>query len=111
MSNKPARGPPPGLGTNNKSNIGTGNAIAPTSTGGSATNGWIGSSLAARVGQVGGNNWSSTNNGSWPSTWLLLKNLTAQVRIVYKYSYIFIYLKRVVHYRMIVIDHQFFDHY
>lgn len=76
MSNKPARGPPPGLGANNKANIVAGNVIAPTSTGGNSTNGWIGGGLSGRV---GGSNWASSNNGSWPSTWLLLKNLTTQV--------------------------------
>lgn len=76
MSNKPARGPPPGLSANNKANIVAGNIIAPTSTGGNSTNGWIGGGLSGRV---GGTNWASSNNGSWPSTWLLLKNLTTQV--------------------------------
>lgn len=77
MQNKPSRGPPPGL-SNNKGGLSGTNTIASTSASGSSTNGWIGSSLSSRV--AGTNNWNNGNSGSWPSTWLLLKNMTAQVR-------------------------------
>ena len=70
---KTARGPPPGLGSN-KSGLSGGSGSMP----GSGTNGWIGGSLTGRV-SGGGSNWAGNNN-SWHSTWLLLKNLTAQVR-------------------------------
>lgn len=75
---KTARGPPPGLGSNksggNSSGSGS-NAIA-----GNASNGWIGGSLTGRV-NSGGSNWTGNNTSGWHSTWLLLKNLTAQVCI------------------------------
>lgn len=41
MANKSARGPPPGLGSNNKGNLAGANAITSTATS-SSTNGWIG---------------------------------------------------------------------
>lgn len=95
---KTSRGPPPGLGSQksgggggNGAGVGGSNAIP-----GSGTNGWIGSSLTGRVsggaggvggggnvnagGGGGGANWPGVNNSGWNSTWLLLKNLTAQVR-------------------------------
>lgn len=82
MSKTTARGPPPGLAGKG---IGNGGGSGSTSVG---TNGWIGSSLSAggngRQSGVGVTNWSSgsggqSNAGGWHSTWLLLKNLTAQV--------------------------------
>lgn len=84
-----SRGPPPGLGSQQKTGGGGGGA--------NASNGWIGSGLGGAVGRggsVGGgaggpSNWASGTgvvggggvnpNASWNSTWLLLKNLTAQV--------------------------------
>jgi len=66
---KSARGPPPGLGS---SKVG-GNASASTT----GTNGWIGSGLSGRMSNS--SNWASNNNAGWTSTWLLLKNLTAQI--------------------------------
>lgn len=54
MTNK-SRGPPPGLGNNNKGNLSGANATTPNAS--SGTNGWIGSSLSNRVG--GSNNWIS----------------------------------------------------
>lgn len=79
--NKAPRGPPPGLGANKSA------AVNPS--GGSSANGWIGSGLA-RTGNTGNtNNWSSNTNGSWNSTWLFLKNLTAQVQIFVFLSFFF----------------------
>lgn len=77
LPNKQVRGPPPGLSANNKTNIAP-NAITSTSTSGNSANGWMSGSLTSRIG-VGSNNWN--NNGSWPSPWLLLKNLTTQACI------------------------------
>lgn len=64
---KSARGPPPGLGSNKVGGNG--------STAG--TNGWIGSGLTGRMSNS--SNWAVNNSAGWTSTWLLLKNLTAQV--------------------------------
>lgn len=88
-----SRGPPPGLGSQQKT----------PGTNSNSSNGWIGSGLGGPVGRGGssgvvggGSNWSGVGGGgvsgvgggvsgsvnpnaSWNSTWLLLKNLTAQV--------------------------------
>lgn len=61
---KTTRGPPPGLGANK-------NTAA-------AANGWTGNSGGPRSGAS--NNWPSGNG--WGSCWLLLKNLTSQVKCV-----------------------------
>lgn len=58
ITNKSARGPPPGLSNTNKANLGASNPIT-SSSATSSTNGWIGSSLSNRVGNA--NNWSSGN--------------------------------------------------
>lgn len=95
-----ARGPPPGLSNNNKGNLGGSNAITSTATS-SSTNGWIGGNL--RLSELkkvkhpptkylspsksGFSRWNlkkcsicrNSDSGSWPSTWLLLKNMTAQI--------------------------------
>lgn len=87
LPSKSARGPPPGLGVS--SNKGTAPSIttASSTTGGNC-NGWIGGSLAGRIEGSNNSNWTNNNNtnnnnnnsnSSWPSSWLLLKNLTAQV--------------------------------
>lgn len=75
---KTARGPPPGLGSNKSGGNGTGSGSNTISA--NASNGWIGGSLTGRVG-AGGSNWAGNNTTGWHSTWLLLKNLTAQVCI------------------------------
>uniref|UniRef100_A0A182MLY9 UBA domain-containing protein n=1 Tax=Anopheles culicifacies TaxID=139723 RepID=A0A182MLY9_9DIPT len=64
---KTPRGPPPGLSSGKS----TGSA-----GGGPGSNGWI-----QRTGHGQGGNWSGGGgaSGTWYSTWLLLKNLTAQV--------------------------------
>uniref|UniRef100_A0A182SKS2 UBA domain-containing protein n=1 Tax=Anopheles maculatus TaxID=74869 RepID=A0A182SKS2_9DIPT len=66
---KTPRGPPPGL----SSGKATGGAGA---GGGPGSNGWI-----QRTGHGQGGNWSGGGGaaGTWYSTWLLLKNLTAQI--------------------------------
>uniref|UniRef100_A0A182M9N8 RRM domain-containing protein n=1 Tax=Anopheles culicifacies TaxID=139723 RepID=A0A182M9N8_9DIPT len=64
---KTPRGPPPGLSSGKS----TGSA-----GGGPGSNGWI-----QRTGHGQGGNWSGGGgaSGTWYSTWLLLKNLTAQI--------------------------------
>lgn len=90
LPSKSARGPPPGLGVSNNKGATASNATTP-STPGANCNGWIGGSLPGRIEGSNNSNWTNNNNNnnsnninnnsnsSWPSSWLLLKNLTAQV--------------------------------
>ncbi|XP_017062674.1 protein Gawky [Drosophila eugracilis] len=77
LNKSSSRGPPPGLTANSNKSGNGGNASTPTPsnvTGGA--NGW----LQTRSGSVQTTNttWTS-GNSSWGSSWLLLKNLTAQI--------------------------------
>lgn len=78
---KSARGPPPGLGVNNNKGASTSSATTTTPTGNS--NGWISGNMPGRIESSNNSNWTNSNSNSssstWPSSWLLLKNLTAQV--------------------------------
>lgn len=69
-----SRGPPPGL-----SNKGGANS-AGTAAGGNSANGW--GTISARSSSWG------IQSSSWGSTWLLLKNLTPQVRKFYLFNFI-----------------------
>ncbi|KAH8269795.1 hypothetical protein KR018_008133 [Drosophila ironensis] len=76
LNKSSSRGPPPGLTANSNK---PGNAGSSTSTSAAITgsaNGW----LQARSGgaQTTNTTWTG-GNGSWSSSWLLLKNLTAQI--------------------------------
>lgn len=69
-ASKTPRGPPPGLSSGKVSGSGS-------VGGGPGSNGWM-----PRTSHGQGGNWSAGGggaSGSWYSTWLLLKNLTAQV--------------------------------
>lgn len=55
LTNKSARGPPPGLNYSGKGNLGATNPASTSAT--SNTNGWIGGSLSNRSANT--NNWSS----------------------------------------------------
>lgn len=63
---KTTRGPPPGLGANKNSN------------------GWSGGAAGGAPRSGSGGNWPSGNG--WGSSWLLLKNLTSQVILVFGVS-------------------------
>ncbi|XP_016967317.1 protein Gawky isoform X2 [Drosophila biarmipes] len=77
LNKSSSRGPPPGLTANsNKSGNGGNSSTSTTSTITGGANGW----LQARSGGVQTTNSTWTgNNTSWGSSWLLLKNLTAQI--------------------------------
>ncbi|XP_020716288.1 protein Gawky isoform X2 [Ceratitis capitata] len=78
--NKTSRGPPPGLGSNKAQGVSVTCVSSVTNSSSvvaGSSNGWI-----VSTGGRGVSNsniaWNSSNSG-WSSTWLLLKNLTAQI--------------------------------
>lgn len=70
---KAPRGPPPGLSSNKS---GSGN-------GASNANNWMGLIGGRNSGGSAAGNWQSGGSSAWFSSWLLLKNLTAQVSTSY----------------------------
>ncbi|XP_053969014.1 protein Gawky isoform X2 [Anastrepha ludens] len=77
--NKTSRGPPPGLGSGNGAGVsGTGvqSVTNSSSVVAGSSNGWI---VTGGRGVPNNNSGWTTSNSGWNSTWLLLKNLTAQI--------------------------------
>jgi hypothetical protein len=81
--NKAPRGPPPGLANKNGVNpgvAGSGSAVASGASNGWSMTGMLGGGTGGGANRASNSNWQSNTNSGWYSTWLLLKNLTAQVR-------------------------------
>ncbi|SPP88999.1 blast:Protein Gawky [Drosophila guanche] len=76
MNKASSRGPPPGLTTHvNKSGNGVSGSTSTSSTIAGGANGW----MQTRSGVPTTNTTWTGGNTSWSSSWLLLKNLTAQI--------------------------------